>query len=202
MRVIKKSLENAPLVARVIEEGELVCSPTDTLYGLLGSALNPKAVEKVYRLKARERSKPLIVLFKDLEEAEKLGVLVPKGVEEKLKELYPAPLTVILPLRENSPFSALFKRNNLGIRIPRDPFLLKVIELSTPLFAPSANPSGQRPAGNCKECKEYFGSQVPLCVEGEVLGKPSTLVSLLKGKVEVLREGALPTQKVLEVLGE
>lgn len=125
MRVVKKSLENAPLVANLIKEGELVCSPTDTLYGLIGSALNQQAVEKVYRIKARERSKPLIVLFRSVEEAKRLGVLMPKGIEEKLKEVYPAPLTLILPLAESSPFRALFKRDNLGIRVPDDPFFTK-----------------------------------------------------------------------------
>jgi L-threonylcarbamoyladenylate synthase len=201
MRIVKKSSESAPLVAGFINRGELVCSPTDTLYGILGSALSPEAVEKVYRVKGRERSKPLIVLFGSLEEAQELGVLIPEKFGERLREIYPAPLTVILPLKESSPFREIFKRDNLAIRIPDDPFLLKVIELSTPLFAPSANPSGLKPATCCRECEEYFGSLIPLCVEGEVIGKPSTLVSLLKGKVEVLREGAIPTRKVLEVLG-
>jgi len=201
MKVVKKSTQNAPAVAGFIKAGELVCSPTDTLYGILGSALSPEAVEKVYRVKGRERSKPLIVLFREVEEAERLGVSIPERFRGRLKEIYPAPLTVILPLKESSPFRKIFKRDNLAIRIPDDPFLLKVIELSTPLFAPSANPSGLKPATCCKECKEYFGNLIPLCVEGEVIGKPSTLVSLLKGKVEILREGAVPTRKVMEVLG-
>ncbi|WP_456342858.1 L-threonylcarbamoyladenylate synthase [Thermovibrio sp.] len=202
MKVVKKSPGSAPVVAKFIKKGELVCSPTDTLYGILGSALSPEAVEKVYRVKGRERSKPLIVLFGSLEEAQELGVLIPEKFGERLREIFPAPLTVILPLKGSSPFREIFKRDNLAIRIPDDPFLLKVIELSTPLFAPSANPSGLKPATCCKECEEYFGSLIPLCVEGEVIGKPSTLVSLLKGKVEVLREGAIPTRRVMEVLGE
>jgi L-threonylcarbamoyladenylate synthase len=198
MKTVKKELPNAQVVAREILKGELVCCPTDTLYGLLGSALNPKAVEKVYRIKGRERSKPLIVLFKSVEEALELGV----GLPEALKELYPAPLTVIAPLKESSPFREIFNREDLAVRIPKDQFLLKLIELSTPLFAPSANPSGLKPAESCRECSEYFKGKVPLCVEGRSGKLPSTIVSLLGGKVKVLREGAFPTKELLEVLGE
>ncbi|WP_457677936.1 L-threonylcarbamoyladenylate synthase [Thermovibrio sp.] len=201
MKRIKKSLGSAEEVAELIKKGELVCSPTDTLYGLLGSALNEKAVEKVYQVKGREKSKPLIVLFSSLSEVEKFGVLIPEGFREGLKELFPAPVSVILPLKENSPLREVFKRANLAVRVPADEFLIKVIELSTPLFAPSANPSGKEPARDCKECFRYFKGKVPLCIKGKCEGKPSTLISLLKGKVEVLREGALSREKVLEVLG-
>ncbi|RKQ63325.1 L-threonylcarbamoyladenylate synthase [Thermovibrio guaymasensis] len=200
MKVVKKSLENAPVVSRLIMEGEIVCCPTDTLYGLLGSATNEKAVEKVYSIKGREREKPLIVLFKDLNQAQELGVLIDDNLREKLERVYPAPLTVILPLKEDSPFRKVFKRDNLGIRIPKDDFLLKVIELSTPLFAPSANPSGKEPAENCKECRIYFEGRIPLCVEGKASGKPSTLVSLVGKELKVLREGSFPKEKLLEVL--
>ncbi len=200
MKVVKKELPNATLVSEFIKKGELVCLPTDTLYGLVGSSLIKGAVERVYRVKGRELSKPLVVLFNSLEEAVRYGVEVEKGLFEKLKELYPAPLTLILPLKIDSPFREIFRRDNLGIRIPKDEFLLKVIELSHPLFAPSANPSGKKPAQNCKECRDYFNGKVPLCVEGKSFGEPSTIVSLIDG-LRVIREGAFPVRRLMEVIG-
>ena len=201
MRVVKKELKNASLVSEFVKRGELVCLPTDTLYGLVGNSLKREVVEKVYKVKGREPSKPLIVLFKSLEDALRYGVEIEEGLFKGLKELYPAPLTLIFPLKENSPFREVFGRDNLGIRIPKDDFLLKVIVLSFPLFAPSANPSGKKPAENCKECREYFEGKVPLCVEGKSGGKPSTVISLVNG-VKVIREGAFPVEKLMEVLGE
>lgn len=198
MRTVSKSEESIGLIKEVVEKGGLVCAPTDTLYGLLGSALNTEAVEKVYKIKGREKSKPLIVLFSSIQEMERLGVRAPK----ELSKIYPAPLTVILPLRENSPFREIFKREDLAVRVPKDSFLLKVLKETGPLFAPSANPSGLKPAESCKECRNYFREQVELCVEGESGGKPSTLIRLTGGGFEVLREGAFPPEALKEVLGE
>ena len=200
MERVRRELQNAPKVAEFIKSGGIVCSPTDTLYGLLGSALSKKVFDGLYELKRRNPQKPLIVLFDSVERAEKFGVLFPEGIKEKLKEIYPERLTVVLPLKEGSPLREITGRDNVALRVPKDEFLLKVIELSHPLFAPSANPEGERPAENCSQCFEYFGDSVSLCVEGETIGKPSTLVSLIGGKPKLLREGAYPFEKLLEVL--
>jgi len=197
VRTASKSRESIPLIKEVIEGGGLVCAPTDTLYGLLGSALKREAVERVYRVKGRERDKPLIVLFSSVKEMEGYGVRVP----EELHSLYPAPLTVILPLKESSPFRKVFGREDLAVRVPDDPFLLEVLRETGPLFAPSANPSGLKPAESCRECREYFKEGVELCVEGEAGGKPSTLIRLTEGGFEVLREGAFPVEVLREVFG-
>ncbi len=201
MERIEKRLENAPVVAGFIREERVVCSPTDTLYGLLGSSLSRRVFSELYAIKSRNPQKPLIVLFNSLDSAQELGVVFPKGVKEKLERIFPERLTVILPLKENSPLNRVTGRKDLALRIPKDEFLLKVIELSHPLFAPSANPEGKKPAESCQECYSYFKGRVPLCVEGRAYGKPSTIVSLLNGKPRLLREGAYPFEKVLEVFG-
>lgn len=202
MERIKKELSNAPLVAEFIKEEKLVCSPTDTLYGLIGSSLSKAVFTEIYRLKRRNPEKPLIVIFNSLDRAEELGVLFPEGTKEKLNRIFPERLTVVLPLKENSPLKEITGRGDIAIRVPKDEFLLKVIELSHPLFAPSANPEGGKPAENCSDCYNYFKNRVSLCVEGKTYGRPSTLVSLLRGKPELLRKGAFPFEKLLEVFSE
>ena len=199
MERVKKELPSAPLVADFIKREEIVCSPTDTLYGLIGSSLSRKVFEELYKLKRRNPKKPLIVLFDSLKRAEELGVVFPEGVKEKLSAIFPERLTVVLPLKESSPLRRITGREDIAIRVPKDEFLLKVIELSHPLFAPSANPEGEKPAENCSECYSYFKDNISLCVEGETCGKPSTLISLLGGRPELLREGAYPFEKLLEV---
>jgi len=202
MEKVRKELSAAPIVAEFVKREEIICSPTDTLYGLLGSSLSKTVFRELYRLKNRDPKKPLIVLFNSLERAEELGVYFPKGVKEKLLKVFPERLTVVLPLKENSPLREITGREDVAVRVPKDEFLLKVIELSHPLFAPSANPEGKKPAENCSECYSYFKEGISLCVEGKPYGKPSTLISLLNGEPKLLREGAFPFEKLREVFCE
>lgn len=202
MERVKKEPSAVPIVAEFIKREEIVCSPTDTLYGLLGSSLSKNVFRELYRLKNRDPKKPLIVLFNSLDRAEELGVDFPKGVKEKLSKVFPERLTVVLPLKGSSPLRKITGRKDIAIRIPKDDFLIKVIELSHPLFAPSANPEGEKPAENCLECFKYFKEGISLCVEGKPYGKPSTLISLLDGKPKILREGAFPFEKLMEVFVE
>jgi len=193
----KFSREELPQIARLIKRGKVGCLPTDTLYGLVGSALIPEAVEKAYRLKRRDPNKPLIVLFSSLKEAEEFGVEPKRGLEK----LVPGPVTLILPLKENSPLRETFKRDDLAIRIPDFPLLRELLTLTGPLFAPSANPQGLRPAENCRDCFKYFGEELDFCVEGQPKeNRPSTLVKLTGGEPELLRPGAVDFEKVKEAL--
>ncbi|TCK04578.1 L-threonylcarbamoyladenylate synthase [Phorcysia thermohydrogeniphila] len=200
MKVVKKDVTNVKEIARALREGKLICAPTDTLYGILGNALDKKAVEEVYRIKGRDPQKPLIVLFESVEQLTEHGVVIPERFKDKLKKLIPAPITFVLPLDSESPFRALFCRDNLAVRIPDDNFLRALIKETFPLFAPSANPQGEKPATNCKECYRYFRDKLAYCVEGKPGNVPSTIVSLLGNTPELIREGAIKFSKVMEVL--
>ena len=201
MKVLKKSPSGIPLLAEALRSGRLICAPTDTLYGVLGTALDSEAVSKVYRLKGRSPAKPLIVLFDCVESIERYGVDIPQRFKEGLVRLYPAPVTVVLPLKKDSPFRAVFSRTDIAVRVPDDPFLRTLIARTSPLFAPSANPEGEKPAESCEDCLAYFGSELAWCVEGKpVYGKPSTLVSLLSEQPRLLRSGAVDFSAVVEVL--
>jgi len=202
MKRFKRSFSSLPHLASLILEGKLVCAPTDTLYGLLGSILKREAVEKVFKIKGRELSKPLIVLFSSLDEAVEFGVVIDDGLKERLQKITPAPITFVLPVRRGSLLWEIFKREDVAIRIPNDEFLLELIRRSSPLFAPSANPSGLEPARNCGECYDYFKehSEEIVCVEGEARGLPSTIVKIEGDRIEIIREGAVKKSEVEEAL--
>ena len=202
MKVVKKDITKVEEIARALREGKLICAPTDTLYGILGNALDKKAVEEVYKVKGRDPQKPLIVLFESVEQLIDYGIAIPERFKDKLRKLVPAPITFVLPLDAESPFRALFKRRDLAIRIPDDNFLRILIKETFPLFAPSANPQGEKPADSCKECYNYFGEKIAYCVEGKPGNVPSTIVSLLSNTPELLREGAVKFSKIMEVLSE
>ena len=172
--------------------------PTDTLYGLVGSAMSPKVVERIYTIKGRYYKKPLIVLIGSKIELLKFGIILSKQVEDEVDKLWPGPITVVLP----SPlvnFKYLDRgKGTIAFRLPKDEKLQKFLLAAGPLVAPSANPAGKLPASNFKEALEYFGDQVDFYLRGpELLGAPSTIVAIKNGQIKVLRKGA----KKVEELG-
>lgn len=198
MKVLSKK-ELAKII-EILKSEELLCSPTDTLFGILGNALSKKVANRIYAVKKRNPHKPLIVLFDSVERLKEFGIIVPKMYLKALKKLYPSSMTAVLSLSECSPFKKILKRENLAVRIPADEFLQHLIEETFPLFAPSANPEGEEPARNCKECKNYFEGQIKYCIEGKSNGIPSTIVDLTKSKPLLLRDGMVKFEKILEVL--
>jgi L-threonylcarbamoyladenylate synthase len=116
------------------------------------------------------------------------GIEIPKKFEPYLRDLYPAAITVILNVKESSPFRNLFG-SKLAVRVPNDAFLRGLIRKTNPLFAPSANPEGMEPAKNCGECKAYFGNRVAYCIEGNSTKLPSTIVDLSSGEPKLIRKG-------------
>ncbi len=164
--------------------------PTDTLYGLVGSAMNPKVVERIYKIKGRHYKKPFIVLIGSELELLKFGIILTNQLEETVHKLWPGPVTIVLP----SPlvnFRYLDRgKKTIAFRLPTDERLQKFLLATGPLVAPSANPAGKLPASNYKEAHEYFGDQVDFYLRGpELLGAPSTIVAIRDGQVKIVRQG-------------
>ncbi len=162
-----------------IHLGQVGVIPTDTLYGLVGTAMVPETVTRIYELKKRDPEKPLIVLVSAIEDLEQFGVVVGDALYSRLEQHWPGPVSIILPTIDET-FSYL-ERGSGGIafRVPNDGELLSLLEATGPLVAPSANPEGLPPATTIKEAKDYFGSDVMFYLDG---GKkdavPSTLIRI------------------------
>ncbi|OMH41275.1 L-threonylcarbamoyladenylate synthase [Desulfurobacterium indicum] len=189
-------------IKKLILSGELLCSPTDTQYGLIGNALNRKSIETVYKIKKRDRTKPLIVLFDCIETLKKYGIYIPSRYKSFLEKIWPGRVTVILPLKMESPFKNLFERNDLAVRIPAFKPLRDLITATTPLFAPSANIQGEKPASGCSECERYFEGNIKYCIKGKTIPLPSTLISLTGKSPKIIREGVIPIGTIEKLLGE
>jgi len=183
-----------------LKNGGIGIIPTDTIYGIVGSALNPEVVEKIYFLRKRNPDKPFIILIGSMEELEKFGIQLTQSQRDFLKSHWPNPLSVILPIHGNK-FKYLHRgTNSLAFRMPKDEKLIKLLKETGPLVAPSANIEGEKPAENIDEAKEYFGNDVDFYreaassayVDGELIkGEPSTLISLdHNGKFTILRQGS------------
>lgn len=166
--------------------------PTDTIYGLVGLALNRQAVEKIYKLKKRGLGKPFIILIAAPEDLKKFGEALDESVKNILDKFWPGPVSIILrcPKLKNSLSYLRPLNKTLAFRCPRDRWLNDLLKETGPLAAPSANPEGLPSAGTIKQAKEYFGDKVDFYIDaGTIKSLPSALISLEKGKIEVLRQG-------------
>lgn len=165
--------------------------PTDTIYGLVGSALNKDVVEHIYKLRKRTPTKPMIILISDLSDLSKFTMQPPGLQLEILNKIWPNPVSVILDC-DNPDFEYLHRgTKTLAFRMPNDATLLELLKQTGPLVAPSANFEGEKPATTIEEAKDYFGDSVDFYVDGGKLeSEPSTIVKLEGDKFSIIRQGA------------
>ena len=168
-------------VIQLLREGGCAVIPTDTIYGIVASALKQEAVEKVYAIKGRSPQKPCIILIDKAERMRDFGV--DEGYIEKVRA-YPAlgPTSFIVPTVRDDLAYLDRGTHTLAFRIP-EPVALRELLLQTgPLIAPSANPEGMPPAATIREAQAYFGTSVGEYQDGGILqGAPSALIDLRTG---------------------
>ena len=178
--------------------------PTDTLYGIVGSALNKKAVARIYKLRKRDLRKPMIILVSSIADIEKFGVILNPKSLILLRKLWPGKISVILPCPSKKFFYLHRGKKSLAFRMPAKKSLIELLKITGPLVAPSANWEGLPPAKTIKEAKKYFGDKVypeqgrriDFYVDGgELKSLPSTLVELKNKKIILKREGAKKFKK-------
>lgn len=191
---MKRNIPYGAVVDSILRGGVGVV-PTDTIYGIIGSALNEAAVKKIYRLRKRNLKKPMIVLISSLDDLKLFGITTTPAIKNALRRVWPGKVSVILNVKP-----AAFKKfrylhrgtGAIAFRLPKPAALRSFIEKTGPLVAPSANIEGEPPARNLKEAKGYFGDRVAFYIDaGRLVSKPSTLIAIVDGKIVVLRKGAV-----------
>lgn len=177
-------------IVEIIKQGGVGVLPTDTLYGLVGLALNKKAVQKIYRLKKRSENKPFIILISKIKDLELFGCLI--GQQEKIifKKYWPGKVSIILEcpnlFKEMSYLRPLNK--TLAFRTPKEKWLKALLNKTGPLVAPSANPEGLPPAQDINQAKNYFNKLDFYCDAGTLKSKPSKIIKFENGKIIFLRK--------------
>lgn len=174
----------------VLKGSGVVVMPTDTLYGIVGKALNPSVVTRIYTIRKRNENKPCIVLIGNIDELKKFSINLSLEQEQKIKEYWPGPVSIILDC-VNKEFEYLHRGSKtLAFRFPIQPELQNLLKEAGPLVAPSANLEGMLPALDIAEAKKYFRDLVDLYIDGgRIDGKASKIIKLEKdGSVKVLRD--------------
>jgi L-threonylcarbamoyladenylate synthase len=183
---------------KILKNGGVGVLPTDTIYGLVGSAFSKGAVESVYKVRGRDEGKPCIILVSSYKELEKFDIQIEPF------SFWPGKVSVVVPLSSKESlrkFKYLHRgADTLAFRMvsPRNKNLFTLIKRVGPLVAPSANPQGLAPAENITQAKRYFGDTVDFYVSsGTKKSKPSTLVAYKDGKITLIRQGAVAIRSLL-----
>ncbi len=182
------------LISGFLKKNGLIVYPTETFYGLGASCYSEKAVARIYRLKHRDRQKPLSVIVSGMKMVEEITTERPDLFYRLSKQFWPGPLTMVLKASEKFPEYITGPTKTIGIRWPEHKWLNSLVEKAGfPLTATSANLSGKKEISKPEEAVEFFKGKADLIIDGgKTKGKlPSTVISLISGKLEILRQGAV-----------
>ncbi len=176
-------------LADILAGGGVGVLPTDTVYGLVCSAANKEAVERLFTVKSRT-NQPGTILAASVEQLAELGIK--QRYLKAVEQYWPNPLSIIIPCGPELAYLHMGK-NSLAVRIPANDELIAMLSQTGPLMTTSANAPGATVAESIAEAQAYFGDAVDFYVDGGVLGQrpPSTIIRVVDDAIEVLRQGAL-----------
>lgn len=171
-----------------LKKGGVGVIPTDTIYGIVARALSPLAVEKVYALRRRSPDKPSIILIGSLADLDRFSIRISKKEKQMLGEVWPGPVSVILPCSSKK-FSYLHRgTKTLAFRLPNDHTIVGFLKKTGPLIAPSANMEGSPAGTTIREARRYFGKSVDFYVDtGKRTGAPSRLIQIQDDAIITVR---------------
>ncbi len=178
-------------VAEILRAGGIVIYPTDTVYGIGCDLMNLRAIERIYQLKRRDKSKPFSFICSDLTHISRYAK-VTNYAYRTMRRLLPGPYTFILEGSRLVPKILLTKRKTAGIRVPANEICLALVrELGNPIISTSAVPPDGEPLHDASLLHDLFGRQVEGVIDGgSVPGEPSSVISLIGDTPQVLRRGA------------
>jgi len=177
----------------LLEAGELVAFPTDTVYGLGADATHPAAIQKIFTLKQRPLDRPLAVLLPDIRFVDQWARDIPAVFWNLAEQHWPGPLTIILKRASGMDDVLTAGRDTIGLRVPDHPVALALLHaFGKGIATTSANVSGQTSPTTAQTVRQAFGAAIPLILDGNCpLGLESTILDL-SGQVPVyLRRGPL-----------
>lgn len=188
----------------LLEAGEVVAIPTETVYGLAGDATDGAAVARIFEAKGRPRFNPLIAHVADMSMAERIGVFDPLS-KELADKFWPGPLTLVVPLRAGAGIHPLVTAGlgTIALRMPRGFGGELIARLGRPLAAPSANSSGRISATTAAAVEADLGPRIGLVVDGGAteVGLESTIVKAEGKALRLLRAGGIAAGEIEAVAG-
>jgi len=188
---------------KYLDNNQCIAVPTETVYGLAGNAYSNEAVKKIFNLKKRPKSNPLIVHYSSLSKLKK-DCLINDNFLKLYKKFCPGPITFVLKLKKNSKISKFVTngKKTLAVRFPKHKILKKLLnKLNYPVAAPSANITTKLSSVEAKDVKEEFGNKISYILNGgkSKVGIESTIINIIKYP-KILRLGGIEISKIEKIL--
>lgn len=189
--------------ARIIKCGGIVSFPTETVYALGADAYNQEMVAKIYRIKRRDRSKPISVFLRDANDACKIVDSVSKDAEKLMDKYWPGPLTLVFKCTNCKLSLVLGKGDKLGIRVSPSKLIARLLDASrVPITATSANISGKKSCIAANRVHYFFNGRINLILDGgrSTVFLPSTVLDVSGERVTLLRAGHIPIEEIKKLV--
>ena len=177
-------------VVDILQRGGIIAYPTDTYYGIGCDIMNKKAIERIYQLKQRNKSKPFSFICSSLKNISDYAK-VSNYAYKTMRRLLPGPYTFILEGSKLVPKMMLTKRKTAGIRVPDNKICLALVEeLGNPIITTSATMPDGTILDNASLIHDVFKNQIDVVIDGSaVSGRASSVISLINDEPEILRRG-------------
>ena len=199
--IFKPTTDSLQKAADIIKKGGVIATPTDTVYGLSADIYNIEAVKRIFEIKKRPHTNPIITLISDIKDLNKLGKTDDK-IMSLANKFWPGPLTMIIErIDDNDAIDFLCCGNKgISIRLPDNKIVLDIIKKSgTFIASTSANLSGKENPLSAEEVYKQLGNTVDMIIDGGTADSnlTSTLVNMTASPPKILREGLIPSTEIL-----
>ncbi|MBF0452220.1 MAG: threonylcarbamoyl-AMP synthase [Candidatus Magnetomorum sp.] len=180
--------------AQLIQSGQLVAFPTETVYGLGADAFNAGAVQTIFSVKQRPSSDPLIVHIQNIRELTSVAINIPDSALELADQYWPGPLTLILEKHPDIPLSVTAGGQTIAVRLPAHPIARLLIQQSCcPIAAPSANRFSRPSPTLAQHVFDDLDARISMIIDGGAtdIGLESTVLDLTQSPPCILRPGGI-----------
>lgn len=204
IHTVVASIQDIRRAAQILREGGVVAFPTETVYGLGADAMNEAAIDRVFALKGRPRTNPLIVHVSGPDMARRVAEWTPRAAA-LARELWPGPVSILLPRSESLPRAVTAGGDLVAVRSPNHPVALALLfEFGGPIIGPSANLSGQVSPTRAEHVRGSFAETDVALLDGGscAAGIESTVIDVTTHPPRVLRPGVVGVDQLAEILGE
>ncbi|MFN8005643.1 MAG: L-threonylcarbamoyladenylate synthase [Terriglobia bacterium] len=187
------------VVMTSIQNGRIISAPTETFYVLCADPFNLRVVEEIFLITKRQEWKPLLLLVDSLEQVEGITTSLPDTFYEIAEQFWPGPLTLILPAANCVPLKITGGTGTVGVRIPDSKIVRTLLRaLDSPLTGTSANLSTHSVCSTADDVLIQLGGKIDSVLDqGDTRGRaPSTILDLTRDPFRIVREGAIPVQKL------
>jgi L-threonylcarbamoyladenylate synthase len=202
-RIVTDDVDGRAAAIEVLRTGGVVALPTDTVYGIAVSLETPRGVERLFEVKRRPPDKGIMLLLESVDQAPQIGVMTPAALA-LAAACWPGGLTVVVPQRPDVPLPAVLTGGSatIGLRVPDHATPRALAAGVGPLPTTSANVSGMPEARDAREIEAQLGDVIDLILDGGAAhgGPASTVVDCSTDEPRILRVGAVPRERVIEIL--